>query len=118
MKTLTLCALMTLSLSMTACGDRDVEPVEPATPEAAITPAPVDAAPATTTDPAMTPAPTNGGACEGLTGQALTDCLNRAGPTSAPPTTTDPATTEPTLTDPTPTNDTGASGEPATPPQT
>lgn len=119
MKTLTLCALITLSLSMTACGDREAEPVAPATPDTAMTPAPMDTAPAATTDP-VTPPPMNTGACEGLTGQALTDCLNQAGPTSAPPTTTDPATTEPTLTDPTPTNDTGVSTEPAdttTPPQ-
>lgn len=116
MKTLTLCALMTLSLSLAACADRDAERVEPAMPDAATTPAPMDTAPTTATDPATTP-PMNSGACEGLTGQALTDCLNRAGPTSAPPTTTDPATTEPTLTDPTTTNDTGASTDPVTPPQ-
>lgn len=116
MKPLTLCALIALSLSMTACNEREAEPVDAATPGAAMTPAPADTPPPTTTDPAMPP-PMNTGACEGLTGQAFTDCLDRAGPTSAPPTTTDPATTEPSLTNPTPTDDAGAATDPATPPQ-
>ncbi|WP_189456506.1 hypothetical protein [Cognatilysobacter bugurensis] len=110
MKTLTLCALIALSMSMTSCSERDVEPVDAAAPQASA-PA-VDTAPAATNEPVAVPMHT--GACEGLTGQALTDCLNHAGPTSAPPTTTDPATTEPSLTNPTP-NDGAASSDAALP---
>lgn len=112
MKPLTVFALIALSLLVAACSDRGDTPVEPAMPEAVTTPAPAPAAPA---DPAAAPA--NTGACEGLTGQALSDCLNFGGPISAPPTTVDPATTEPTLTDSAATNDTGRSADPATPPQ-
>jgi hypothetical protein len=97
MKLLTLPALVVLSLSMAACGGRDAEPVEPAgagdtaaidTPTATM---PTDTTGATmpTDSTGATPPATTAGACEGLTGQALTDCLNQAGPTTdpnAPPT--------------------------------
>ncbi|MFC0676788.1 hypothetical protein ACFFGH_02835 [Lysobacter korlensis] len=106
MKLLTLLALVALSLSMTACNDREAEAVAPpASAEAGVGPGAVDApdviSPA---DPAaagaaLPPAGTVIGACEGLTGQALTDCLNQAGPTSAPtmvdPTAPTDATTPP-----------------------
>lgn len=114
MKLLTLSALVALSLSMAACNQRDAESeTAAASAEAGTGPGAVDAPDAISPgdpnamDPMMPPA-TTGGACEGLTGQALTDCLNQAGPTSAP-TMTDP--TAPT------TDDAAVPSDTATPPQ-
>lgn len=93
MKLLTLPALVVLSLSMAACDRRDAEPVEPtgAADTAAVeTPA---ATMPTDTTTAMPPT-TMAGACEGLTGQALTDCLNQAGPTTTDPNAPPPTTNE------------------------
>lgn len=99
MKPLTCIAWIALSLSTAACSDRDAAPADTAAAPAAAAPEPIE--PAASQDSATPPA-TPTGACEGLTGQARTDCLTLAGPISRPPTTTDPATTEPTLTNPTP----------------
>ena len=106
MKLLTLPALVVLSLSMAACDRRDAEPVEPAsTADTAAVDTPAATMPTDTTT--ATPPATTAGACEGLTGQALTDCLNQAGPTSTPPAATDPAMTDPTAPPPPTTNDAG-----------
>lgn len=95
MKLLTLPALVVLSLSMAACDRRDAEPIEPAgTADTAAVDTPAATMPTDTTT--ATPPATTAGACEGLTGQALTDCLNQAGPTNdpnAPPPTTNEADT-------------------------
>lgn len=85
MKLLTLPALAVLSLSMLGCDRRDAEPVEPAgTADTAMVDTPSATMPTDTTT--TTPPTTSAGACEGLTGQALTDCLNQAGPTMSDPT--------------------------------
>lgn len=94
MKLLTLPALAVLSLSLMACDRRDAEPVEPATTaDTAMTDSPAATMPTDTTmaptDTTTMPPATTAGACEGLTGQALDDCLNQAGPT------TNPAMTDP-----------------------
>jgi hypothetical protein len=124
MKLLTLPALVVLSLSMAACGGRDAEPIEPAgagdtaaidTPTATMPTDSTGATMPTDSTGAMPPA-TTAGACEGLTGQALTDCLNQAGPTTGPNET--PTTNEAGMTD-----DTGAdvplpeNADATTPPQ-
>lgn len=111
MKLLTLSVLLALSLSMAACDQREAETVAPAaSAEAGVGPGAVDAPDAISPgDPAVAgevmPPTTTGGACEGLTGQALTDCLAQAGPISAP-----------TLTDPTaPATDGAVPTDPAAP---
>jgi hypothetical protein len=110
MKLLTLPALVVLSLSMAACDRRDAEPLEPA---GAADTAAVDTPSATMpVDTTTTPPATTAGACEGLTGQALTDCLNQTGPA------TDPAMTDPTTNGTGTTNDAGTMNDAGTPTDT
>lgn len=105
MKLLTLSALAALTLSMAACDRRDAEPIEPAeTADTAVVDTPAATMPTDATT--SMPPPANTGACEGLTGQALTDCLTQAGPISTPP------GADPSLTDPAASPATDAAGTP------
>lgn len=100
MKALTSSLLLVLAL--TACDRRDEQPVEPASTTDTATAnapaaAPADGATVTTPDTMSPGMVSDTGACQGLTGQAQTDCLNNTGPAgNVTPAPTTPPTTDPT----------------------